>query len=212
MSDKAKKIFFPVIIIVLCAAVIATVLAVTLPGKGAGDSHIIIEETGQGGVHVLRGELDISLMRERLETRTLDGDGLPVKSTDGTLTDFSKSRDNIFGIDDDILIGPGCYFSAQMTVENKKPYAFDYWLEIVPEKGGSLLADQLELTVIIDGETFIKRTLGSRLITEEFPKVSAGRKGKFTVKLEYLDVKDNNETKNTTLAFDMTVHAKLSQS
>lgn len=212
MSDKVKKILFPVIIALVCAAVIATVLAVTLSGKGADGSHIIIEETDQGGVQVVRGELDISLMREKLETLKLNVDGLPVKSTDSTLTDFSKSRENIFGITDDILIGPGCYFSAQMTVENKKPYAFDYWLEIVPEGGGSLLSDQLELTVTIDGETVIKRTLQDGLATDAFPKVSAGKKGKFTVKLEYLNVQNNNETKNTTMAFDMTVHAKLIKS
>lgn len=209
MSDKLKKILLPAVIIVVCIAVIVTVLVVTLTGKDDDLPHIKIED---GNVQEVRGELDVSLMREGLKTRTLDANGLPVDSEDAVLTDFSKSENNVFGIDGNMLIGPGCYFSADMTIANKKPYVFEYWLEIIPEDGDSILGDQLELTVVIDNETFIKRTLNDKLDTKIFPKVDSGKTAKFTVKLEYLSLENNDDTKNTTLAFDMIVHARLTES
>lgn len=206
MTGKLKRILVPLVIIVLCAGIVTA--SVLLLGKSEG-KHIVIDG---GGVELVRGELDLSLKRESLETLTIGSNGLPVKGNDTALTDFSKSNDNIFGIDENILIGPGCYFTAQMTVENGKPYPFEYWLEITPENGGSLLADQLELTVELGREIFIRRTLQSGLVTKTFPKVEAGQTGRFTVTLKYLDVHGNDETKNLTLAFDMVVHAKLAES
>lgn len=209
LSKTKKTVLLSVLIIVFGIAAIVTVLVLTLSDKDGGMPHIKIDE---GGVQIVRGELDISLMRERLETLTYDKDGLPVRGKNEALTDFSKSNKNIFGIDENIIIAPECYFKAEMAIANKKPYAFEYWIEIIPENGESLLVDQLELTVEIDGETVIRRTLQSGLETEVFPKVNSGKTGRFTVKLEYLSLQDNDKTKNTTLTFDMVVHARLAQS
>ena len=166
------------------------------------DSHVTVEPPENPNYPVV-GELDVKLVRERLDGKILDkNNGLPKSILNDDFTDFSASSKNVFGLDNDVLIAPGCYFSADMEI----------WLGIVPENGGNLLVDQLELTVTIDGEIFVQRTLSDGLITKVFPSVAANEKAKFTVKLQYLDVQNNDETKNTTLAFDMTVHARLIQS
>ena len=203
--NKRKTLTLCVLLAVICAAAII-ITCILVFGGGASDSHIKIED---GNVQIVRGELDISLVREKLETRTLDHRGAIVEDTDKASKDFSASRDNIFGIDKDMLIGPTCSFTAHMAIKNLKPYPFEYWLEIVPVNGESLLAEQLELTVTVGEEVFIKRTLQSGLETKLLPSVQSGETANFTVKLEYLDVKNNDETKNTTLSFDMVVHARL---
>lgn len=206
MSGKNnKKIWLSVAALAVCVAVIIAVCIIVFTNNGS-DIHIRIE---QNTVEVVRGELELSLVREKLETRTLDKRGLIVENTDDKSKDFSYSKDNIFGIDDNMLVGPTCSFTAHMAIANSKPYAFEYWLEIIPVHGDSLLADQLELTVTVEGETFIKRTLQNGLTTKVFPAVSASDTAHFTAKLEYLNVVGNDETKNTTFAFDMIVHARL---
>lgn len=204
-SDR-KKLWIAAVAVLLCAAAIAITLVLVL--KKDSGSHIIEEKP----IETVRGELDISLVRERLQSVIIDKEGLPKQILDDKFADYSNTNENIFGITDDILIAPRCYFSVNMAISNLKPYAFEYWLEIIPQNGDNLLVDQLELTVTVGGEEFVRRTLAGGLTTKIFPAVSAAETARFTVKLEYLDVKDNNETKNTTLAFDMIVHARLIQS
>lgn len=95
-----------------------------------------------------------------------------------------------------------------MAISNNKPYAFEYWLEIVPGGDKKLLADQLELTVTVDGKTVVKRTLGDRSTTATLSSAQSGDISRFVVKLEYLDDANNNATQNSTLTFDMTVHVR----
>lgn len=202
-SKTFKKLWLPLIIVAVCAVAIAVTLVLVLPGGGDGGLHIVPEP---GAV---RGELQLRLQRERLETLTLNSRGVPTRKEDTTLTDFSTSKDNVFGIDGNILIGPGCYFTAEMAVGNQKPYAFEYWLEIVPAGGASALAGQQELTVTLDGEIFLQRTLDDGLTTDVLAKVASGQTARFTVCLKYLDVYDNDDTQNSVLMFDMAVHARL---
>lgn len=205
-SNK-KKLLISVVVGVVCVAAIALTLALTL-GRGDG-THVEVEKPPA----LVKGELDVKLVRERLQSMTVDRtNGLPAWHEDDRFADFSKSADNIFGINDDILIGPNSYFVASMAISNNKPYAFEYWLEIVPQNGDNLLVDQLELTVTIDNETFVKRTLRDGLSTKIFPAVLQNSTSRFSVKLEYLNLNENDKTKNTTLAFDLTVHARLIQS
>lgn len=204
--SNRRKLWISVAVTVICAAIVAVTLVLLLSGRDNG--HVVVDKP----VRPIRGELELKLVRERLQTVTIDRDGLPAYRDNDRFTDFSDTRDNVFGITDDVLIGPKCYFTADMAVSNTKAYAFEYWLEIVPQNGGNLLVDQLELTVTIGGEVLVKRTLQGGLITEPFPIVDANETSRFSVRLEYLDVRENDLTKNTTLAFDMIVHARLTQS
>lgn len=204
--SKRTKLIVSIAAAVICAAVIAVTLILLSSDKD--DTHVKVDTP----VAPVQGELDLKLVRERLQTVTIDSDGLPALNVNDRFTDFSHSKENIFGITEDMIIGPKCYFAANMAISNSKPYAFEYWLEIIPQDGGNLLVDQLELTVTVNDEIFIRRTLQSGLTTKAFPSVSGGETARFSVRLEYLDVQDNDLTKNTTLAFDMIVHARLIQS
>lgn len=205
---RSKKLWISVISVVVCLAVIIGVcLAVFLPAE-EGD-HIVIEKPQPPtDTETPRGELEIKLVRERLDYTILDKRGCLYEDNDPKSIDFSKSKDNIFGLSPDMLVGPGCYFSADMVIENTKGYAFEYWLEITPEDGEHLLADQLELTVTV-GEKVIVQPLGEGLLTKTLATVGKGDVSRFTVKIEYLNVEENDKTQNSTLAFDMAVHARL---
>lgn len=206
MSTATKKIIAAVVTAAVCLAVILVALALTV-WRSDDTPHIKIEDDDKP----VQGQLSIVLKRERLETVTLDVNGLATLKDDKTVTDFTNSKNNVFGISDDVLVGPNCYFAASMVISNSKPYDFEYFLEIVPVNGDKLLAEQLKLTVTIDNEVVLERTLSGGLTTKVFPIVSSGTSARFTVRMEYLDVPDNDKTKNTTLTFDMTVHARLAQ-
>lgn len=203
---RSKSLLVSVIVAIICAAVITAVCVVLLLPEETGE-HIKIEDNPT--VEVNRGELEIKLIRERLDYIILDKRGSLTEDCDEKSKDFSKSNENIFGITSDILVGPGCYFSAAMLISNVKGYSFEYWLEITPEDAEHLLAEQLEMTVSIGEEVLVKRTLGSGLLTEPLLTVNNDEQSRFTVKLEYLNVDNNDETQNATLAFDMVVHARL---
>lgn len=204
--SNRKKLWLSVAAVVICVAAITVTLVLTL--RGNDDSHVKIEPPDDG-VEPIIGKLDVSLIRERLQTVTINKEGLPSLRIEDKFVDFSKSGENIFGIGEDVIIGPGCYFEASMAISNTEQYAFEYWLEITPQDGDNLLVDQLELTIQVDGEAFAKRTLSQGLITEPLSSVKTLETSRFTVRLEYLDTDNNNQTQNTTLAFDMIVHARL---
>lgn len=207
MTGKARTgLWVSIAAIAVCAAVIVAVCTTLLPKKQTNPiRHVVVEENP---MQTVQGELDVRLTRERLQMRTLNDRGFATDWTDETPTDFTQSKENVFGIKSNMLVGPKCRFTAAMAVTNRKPYAFAYWLEIV-SIGSGLLAEQLEFTVTIDGETCIQRTLDGGLTTDPLETVESGRTARFTVSLVYLDVADNNETKNMTLSFDMVVHARL---
>lgn len=206
MSAKLKVVISAAVAVVCAAVIIITTCVIALSPDGTDDGHVKVEISS--GVEVNAGELEISLIREKLETVTLNSNGFPTPYKNESRVDFSQSNENIFGINSNTLIGPSCSFSAQMVISNKKQSSFEYWLEIVP-KGGSLLAEQLELTVTVGEEIAVKRTLNDGLQTLPLAKVEDGAESRFNAKLEYLSVSDNNETQNATLAFDMVVHVKL---
>lgn len=204
-QTKLKKIIFPAAILALCAVIIVVTLF-ALKGKGGGESsHIVIDN---GGMQTVEGGLDIKLVRENLETLTLDDRGRAVRNTYESVVDFTHSDKNIFGIDGNILIGPGSYFSADMVISNLLSGNFEYWLEIVPQGGKNLLAEQLEITVDVGGSQLVRRTLSGGLQTVTLARVEDGNESRFTARLEYITCDNNNETKDTTLAFDMKVHAR----
>lgn len=202
--ELRNRILLSALCIALCVAAIVAVCVILFTGGDGG--HIIIEEKPP---EVQEGTLNLSLVREKLQTATLNERGLLVTKTDEKEKDFSKSDSNIFGIDGNVLIGPACWFQAEMAMSNKAGDPFEYWLEIVPVGGEALLADQLQLTVERDGEIVIQRTLLGGLETRVIERVEGEAVSRFTVRLEYLDVKENDETKNMTLVFDLTVHARL---
>ncbi len=202
-----KSVWISAAVVAACMiSIVVALLVIFVPNDGkSSSSHVKIDND----TTVSASELDIKLIREKLECRTIGPDGF-MTVTDGSSIpkDFSHSDENIFGINSALLIGPRCYFEAHMAISNNKPYAFEYWLEIVPGGDKKLLADQLELTVTVDGKTVVKRTLGDRSTTATLSSAQSGDISRFVVKLEYLDDANNNATQNSTLTFDMTVHVR----
>lgn len=208
MNGNAKKhILIAVAVVAVCVVAVVIALVMLLaPEQSQLPNHIVVEQRPTTST----GELSLKLVRQKLTTKTLNSRGIAVEREDNKAKDFSTSRQNIFGIDSDMLIGPSCFFQAEMTVTNTKPYDFEYWLEITPKDGKTLLADQIVFTVTADGQELIDRSLADGLTTPVTAvSGSGGAQSRFTARLEYIDVQNNNETQNSTLAFDMVVHVRL---
>lgn len=207
MSNVKKNVIAAVAAVAVCVAAITAVCLIVFGGGKNDVSHVIVEQPAEQP-EVIKGELDISLVRRSLETVTLNKRGSKVKQVDSKKKDFTRSQENVFGISDQ-LIGPGCYFLSDMVIQNLKQGDFEYWIEIVPVGGGKQLADQIEITVSMGGNVTVKRILGGGLTTEILGGVKSGTESQFSVKLEYLKTDDNNQTQNSSLSFDMVVHARL---
>lgn len=205
-KSTKKIVWLSIIAIAACvAAITVTLLILYLPRDGSEPlGHIKIETPATG----IENKPDVKLIREKLESKTLDKRGFTEENVDSEQKDFSATDENIFGINSKTLIGPGCGFTAHMAISDKTNLPFEYGLEIVPKNGKTLLADQLELTVTVEGEIKVKRMLADGLTTDFFPSKLNGDVTRFIVKLEYLDADDNNSTQNSTLVFDMIVHVK----
>ena len=69
--------------------------------------------------------------------------------------DFSgPTNRNVFDLSDGDKIVPGCKYIATLEVVNNTDVAFAYWIEIVPTGDVDIaLANQLEITVQLDGKT-----------------------------------------------------------
>lgn len=199
-----KKLWIPVAAIALCLVAVAVVCIVLFAGKRQG-GHLKIED----GVGEVRGELSVSLVRERLERTLLDEYGFLATKKDEKPKDFSSSKANIFEIETAGVVAPGCRFAADMAISNAKPYAFEYWIEIVILGGDPVLADRWELTVKEGGRECARQTLRGGLTTGVVARVDSGEISRFTASLEYLQTENADDTKNKTLSFDLTVHARL---
>lgn len=210
-DDRGKRVGLVValIITILCIAIIGGVTVAMLTYR---------EEIG--GV-VDTGELNATV------TRT--GYGATLLGEDGYLAEVGKTEDdtpandigNAFGLEQGDRIVPGSELWASFEIANDetgKGVAFGWWVElVVTDEDGTnaqTLASQLTLTMTVrDTETQLTEkklsddglTLGS---AEEFAgKLTPGEKATFTVTVTFDNTQDNNEVQDSTLYFNLIIHA-----
>ena len=173
--------------------------------------------------HLKAGDMNMTLTRTKLVTYSLDDETGYLRDTeDSTRIDFSDPTDrNVFDIDNGTRIVPGAYYEATMEVANSKATSdttFAYWIEVkldttqlTEEQLGTLkLDEQMKITVISSAGT-IERTLDQGLLIgskeEPIGILAMDTTDSFDVKVEFLDLPDNNAAKTQNLSFDLIVYA-----
>ena len=167
--------------------------------------------------HLQAGDLDITLVRTNLTTKSLNDRGFLVDATDGNLKDFTNEKsdgENVFGLTDGALIVPLSSYIADMTITNnsidaKSNVAFAYWVEVefstdAGKISGAELKDQVSIIV---------RDADGNEITQDAANpigvLGVGDSEDFTVEVFFknLDNGTNNLAQGQELWFDMVVHA-----
>jgi len=163
--------------------------------------------------HLQAGDLEVRLTRTNLKYRYLDEKGVwqvPVIEDDLDFT--SSTEDNVFGLDaEGLYIVPGCYFNADMQVDNVGNVAFTYAVSIDMLGEVNELAEQLQVTVtkadgtsetkklsdMINGETIMAGTM----LEDDAPQT-------FNVDVYFTDDTTINNAAQTQLAeFDLVIIA-----
>lgn len=128
---------------------------------------------------------------------------------DNTATDFTKpNKSNIFGLNSSSIVVPSCKYEATMEVYNDGNNAFTYWLEFNLNSVADAFAEQLKVTVSVDGgesKQFVlskAKTVGSQLAP--IATVAANQSSCFTVSI-YFDDDDyiNDDAQNKSIYFDV---------
>jgi hypothetical protein len=173
--------------------------------------------------HLQAGDLDITLERTTLTTKSLNADGFLVDATDTTPKDFTNEEsdgENVFGLADGALIVPHSTYTADMQITNnrvgvagktdaKSNVAFAYWVEIVfsTEAGkisGNELKDQVSITVRKNNTTVATQDAANPLGV-----LGVGDSEEFTVEVLFNNLENatNNLAQGQELWFDLVVHA-----
>jgi uncharacterized protein (TIGR02452 family) len=112
----------------------------------AGGTYALFSDQVTLTTHLKAGTLDITLHRVNLKTLVLDNDtGYLTDKTSTEIVDFSRPTNrNVFDIDSNHKIVPGCTYDATLKLTNSTDVAFLYWVEIINrDLSGVDLADQL---------------------------------------------------------------------
>lgn len=180
-----------------------------------GMTYALFSDTAQV-THILQaGDLDITLVRTNLVTKSLDNTtGFLTDAENDEIVDFSNSTTrNVFDFDGNTRIVPGCEYTAAMQVSNNSDVAFAYWVGIVcadaEDEQKNALAEQLKVTVTTDTENdaFLSEGLVVGSSAQPIGILAKGASGEFTIKVEFLDLAENNAAKNQDLEFDLVVYA-----
>ena len=160
-------------------------------------------------------QLDVELIRTNLEYRVLNSTGYLETTTlseKTSFTDTSSAQQNIFGMTNaaDYLIAPGSYFEATMQIVNNGNVAFDYSIGIQLSGDANALAEQLRVTLTHpngDVTTKLLSELSGGLSINAGEMAVGDTAQSFTVRIEFLDVTENNSAQTKTAVFDLTVSA-----
>ena len=219
MTKKKRSILLAVMTVMLCLALVA------------GGTYALFTDSVTLGNHLVAGTLDITLIRTKLTTTSLN-------TTTGFLDrdvvndediDFSEPWDpnkpelkneNVFDLTDGMLIVPGCSYSADMKLINNTDVAFGYWIEIdYDETIDKTLADQVVITVTTADQT---KSISKKLseskgeigadddVIEVIAKTGSGlqSEAEFNITITFVDDDDiNNDAKSKEFHFDIIVHA-----
>ena len=216
MTKKKRSVLLAVLTLVLCVALVA-----------AGTYALFSDKVTLGN-HLQAGTLDITLIRTKLVTESLDpSTGFIVHKENTERIDFSTPWDpehpelkneNVFDMVEGLLIAPGCSYSAEMQIINNSDVAFGYWIQIdFDDEADLALANQLKITIeTVDSQKSIDGKILSEskglIGSEKSPigvlsKTAEGKLQEFTVTVEFADSKANNDAKNAAFDFDLIVHA-----
>lgn len=204
MSKRIKIVTLSCVTVLCCLAFIV-----------AG-TYALYSDSTQVTNHLQAGELNIKLYRDKLTSAVLNDSGILELSTNNARTDFTNvTTENVFGLTDGVKIAPGSKFEAVLTLDNVGDVAVNYYLEF--KLGGDVneLAQQLRLTLSIEGKSEVSvmlSELGKKFTwgSENSPlgQVALSSSGSFVVALEFVDNSGvNNDAQGQEISFDLIVHA-----
>jgi len=192
---KTKVIIISCITILVCLSLIIV------------GTYALFSQTVNIENHLQAGTLKVKLERTDLIWVELNVDGYLEENQDSTVKDFtSPTSENIFGIEDGVLVVPGCYYEASMRLTNDGSVAFDYIVKIMLKSASNKLAEQIK--VIVDGDDANKKALsiGENTVSSgTIDKTDASKA--FTVKIVFEEDQYNNAAQNLTVDFDLVVEA-----
>lgn len=204
------------ILLVSCSIILLCMMIIT------GMTYSLFTDTFRVTNHLEAGYLNITLERVFLEYSVLNERGVLDVIVDDTVCDFTEvSAKNVFGIDaKDVKIVPGSYFDAKLRITNdnsdptSKDYsnvAFDYSVEIVLADGyNNNLATQMQVVITNNEGVSVTKKLSELSGGNTFmvgTLLAGERSQDFNIRVEFLDVVNNNEAQGQTAVFDLIVRA-----
>ena len=163
--------------------------------------------------HLKAGDLEVAMTRTNLEYRYLDAYGeWKVVTEEADVNLASLKEGNAFGLDaKDMVIVPGCYFNADIKVDNVGNVAFTYEVSIQTLGEVNELAEQLEVTVTRSDGTTITKRLSEMLAGQTIlagTMLEADEPDTFNVDVYFIDDTTINNSAQTQLAeFDLVILA-----
>lgn len=202
---KAKSLLY-----VCIALFLATTLAV-------GVSYALFSDSVQVQNHLEAGTLDVTLKRTSLTYTLLNEEGYLVPITEGELDLTKATNKNVFGLDASATkIAPTSYFDAKLAIGNEGNVAFDYSVEIKfltkDQTAANQLSKQLMVTITDEKGEIVAKYMLSELQGNN-TQVKAGhmkaneKEHNFGVRVEFVNLENNNDAKLETVAFDLIVSA-----
>ena len=174
--------------------------------------------------HLQAGDLNITLIRTKLETYSIDTNtGYLVSATNEDDVNFSNPTDkNVFDLTADTKIVPCSTYTATMEISNSQTtsdVAYAYWLEVKlittglsqDEIDALKLDEQLKITIVSEAGTASKTLDEGLTVGSESAPIGTlalnDPADTFTVTMEFVDGANNNSAKTQKLQFDLVVHA-----
>jgi hypothetical protein len=201
MTKRSRALI--VSIVTLCLCLILSISA----------TYALFTNQVNTNIHLDSGNLTIGLYRTSYQTKTLGTDGTLSVTEDKKSVDLTEDGSKVFDISNAV---PGCWYKAELTVENLGNVAFDYGVRLIWSKDQATqsqqdFADQLTVTII--GDESHKATFKLSAATD----VSLGymlvdntkTTSTFTVQIEFDDINatENNKAQSVNLSVDLQVYA-----
>ena len=206
MSKKIKNLLLASLTIMLCVVMIV------------GGTYALYTSKTTFVHHLQAGNMKVTLTRTSLTTTKLNGNGeLVTSKPNKTKTDFSNATNaNVFGLEDGEVVVPLSSYTAEMEVANKSNVGFVYWLEIlIPadqlNNNKNVLANQMRVTITTgnkENQCLLSEGMIIGSATAPIDTVLLNNVSTFTVKVEFLDDKFNNDAMFNEVYFDLIVHAQ----
>lgn len=202
--NKKRFLLVSCAVILLCMSLIV------------GMTYALFTDSTAVNTHLKAGNLDVLLTRTNLVYTELTTDGDLKEVTLKDERNFTKPTDkNVFGLDSTsampISIVPGSYFEATMKITNQGNVAFDYTVDFTLTEATKFLAEQIQITITKTDGTMIENTRLSEYIASNTGisagHLKAGKDATFIVRVDFLDLKDNNSVMNGEVKFDLLVSA-----
>lgn len=171
--------------------------------------------------HLQAGNLTAALFRTSCSKKVLDNDGYLKTVSDDTRKEFtSATEENIFGLTSGDYIVPGSEFETNLEICNYRvsgsttvysTVAFDYSVTLKLGTSSSHLKDQVTISYKTGDGTY---TTAGKLSSLNENKILSGQlKGrsadsaKFSIKITFPDLNNNNDAQNEIADFDLIISA-----